>query len=41
MKRFLRVLLVGGALLGGAFLASMIYAGWKSSPDLPDHARPS
>jgi hypothetical protein len=35
----LRIALLGavGALV--VFVGSIVYAGWKSNPDIPDHAR--
>jgi hypothetical protein len=39
MKRGLRLLVIGAAVGFVAFVVSMLYAGWKSRPQIPaEHA---
>jgi hypothetical protein len=39
MKRVLRIALIASAAGLAVFVGSIVYAGWKSNPDIPEHAR--
>ena len=41
MRRVLRIMLIGGVVVTAAFVASMVYAGWKSRPQIPPHPKAS